>query len=126
MSFSDFIEQDGSYKCQISQDISGSKTSGMVYINNGQIKGEFASSYQGTEIKTNFLQKEGFSYSWNSMTNTGFKVPVPKEVETSQQVKSDTNSFNPDSIGDYSCTDWVLDKSQFDLPTNIKFTEITR
>lgn len=131
MSFDSFIKNSGgSYVCDVSQSVSGTESKGTVYVKGGnsmqdrKISGEFKTSTQGINITSNFIMKEGYSYSWTSMMPTGYKVKV-NDVEGDTETNTSGNiNFDSKQIGEYDCKDWVLDESKFTLPSNIKFTEI--
>lgn len=131
MSFSSFLESDnGSYVCTVNQSVGGTESDGTVYISGSnnlrKIKGEFTSTVQGMTINTNFVMKDGFSYTWSSAAPTmGFKVKVA-EVSTSNPNASTAGSyvFNSNQIGSYDCQEWSTEESKFALPSNIKFMEV--
>lgn len=131
-SFEDFIKNGrGAYVCNVEQKVSNFESKGVVYIQNGEdmasrkINGEFKTTAQGMNVTTNFIMRDGFSYTWSSMLpNTGFKVKIeePKTGDTSTQT-SGTYGFDTKQIGSYDCKDWSIDESKFAIPTSVKFIE---
>jgi hypothetical protein len=129
MSFSSFLQNDkGSYKCVVNQDVQGITSTGTVYISNGNVSGKFSTTAQGMNIDTNFVTKDGYSYTWSSLSKTGFKVKVNTEKGEVNPTNgtSGTYSWNAEQIGDYDCQDWNADASVFAVPTSITFTEMNK
>lgn len=126
MAFSQFVKQGGAYKCEVKQSLSDMENSGTVYINGGNISGEYSTIAEGKNIQTSFMMKDGYSYTWSSSFPTmGFKVKIPTEAEVNTNANTQgTYSWNADQIGDYNCESWTVDQSKFTIPTNIKFTAV--
>lgn len=126
MAFADFIRNDrGSYECTVNQNLNGAISQGHVFISDGKISGTFSSSVNGSNVDTNIIVKDGFSYVWSSLlVDTGFKSPV-LEGEGDISTKTSGNySWNNNNIGDYECNPWTLENSKFDLPSGINFSMI--
>ena len=125
MAFSQFMKSNtGSYKCTVNQYVQNMETKGTVYINSGMIKGEFATTVAGQNITSNFIVRDGFSYTWSSaMPTMGFKVKVvePTTGATGSAEASGTYAFNGDQIGDYNCEDWQASDAMFTVPTSVTF-----
>jgi hypothetical protein len=131
MSFESFLKNDkGSYVCTVAQDVGGTQSSGTVYVSSvigetRKIRGEFSSTVQGMKIDTNFVMKDGFSYTWGSMMpQMGYKVKVQEQTGDTTTATSGTYSFNASQIGSYNCEDWKADNKMFDLPSSVKFMDI--
>lgn len=130
MAFSQFMKTDkGSYVCEVNQNVGGISTKGKIYLSNGKVRGEFATNAAGQNIISSMVIKDGYSYTWTSMSSTmGFKVKLPSEVEVNQNSSSTQGSYawNADTIGDYSCEVIAVDESRFTVPVAITFTEVNR
>lgn len=125
MAFSEFMKNGGSYKCTVDQNVQGMTSKGTVYINGSNIRGEFNTSAQGMNVDSNFIMKDGYSYSWSSMmAGQGFKVAVNQNTTGSGAGTSGQYSFNSEQIGDYNCEAWNSDSSKFALPGGVVFTEV--
>lgn len=124
MSFDAFLKQGGSYKCTVNQSVEGMDSVGTVYINKGDIRGDFNTSVAGMNIDTYFLVKDNFTYSWSSMTpGKGFKAPVSASGSANSSTgTSGQYSFNAEQIGDYDCVAWTVDSAKFALPSGVNFT----
>ena len=135
MAFSQFMKTDkGSYVCEVNQRVGGVTSKGKVYLSKGNIRGDFATSAAGQNITSSMVMKDGYSYTWTSMSSTmGFKVKLPTEAEATTGASNQGSAsaqasyaWNGDTIGDYSCEVAVVEDSRFALPATINFTEVTR
>lgn len=134
MAFSKFMQTDrGSYTCEVNQNYNGATTKGTVYLDNGMMRADFATSVAGQNLTSSVVLKDGYSYTWTSMSPTGFKVRVPTEEEVAgsnatatSDGRNGTIGFNTDQIGDYNCITASVDASRFTLPATVTFTEIKR
>lgn len=122
MAFSQFVNQGGTYKCTVTQYVGETSTQGTVYIDNGKMKGEFKTVADGVNIDSNFVLRDGFMFSWSSMSKMGIKMPI--EEKTSVNGSTETSGFNTEQIGDYDCQTWAADSSTFTVPTTITFTQV--
>lgn len=127
MSFDSFLRQGGAYVCTVNQSVQGMNSQGTVYVDGSNVRGEFNSSIQGMSVKSEFLVKDGYSYSWsNMMANKGFKIAVNDGGSASNTGTSGSYSFNAEQIGDYNCEPWSVDNSKFALPSGVIFTEVNQ
>lgn len=125
MAFSEFVKQGGSYKCEVKQSMNDFENSGTVYINGGNIRGEFTNIAEGKTINSSFISKDGYMYSWSSALPTmGFKMQVNPTGTSTGADASGTYSWNANQIGDYNCVAWTLDASKFELPAGITFKAV--
>lgn len=129
MAFSEFIKGMGSYQCTVSQSVEGNDTKGVVYLSKGLLRGEFNSTVKNFSINTNFIVRDGYTYTWTSMMpKIGFKTkinPTAMTANTAAQTQGSYN-FNAEKIGDYDCQAWTVDQSKFTLPTGITFQELNK
>jgi hypothetical protein len=127
MAFGDFVKQGGAYKCEVKQRVSDFENNGTVYINGGNMMGEYNTVAEGRMMNTSFIMKDGYSYTWSSaLPNMGFKVKV--ETSTTGNTSADTSgtyAWNASQIGDYNCEPWNVDQSKFVPPDNITFKDMT-
>ncbi len=126
IAFSQLVAQNGTYKCTVNQYVQNIESKGTVYMNKGMLRGEFATAVANQKIDTTMILRDGYTYTWTSMAPTvGFKSKTTTssdETSTTTQT-SGAYSWNGDQIGDYSCDDWTLDETMFEIPKGIKFTE---
>lgn len=127
MAFSQFLKQGGAYKCEVKQSMGDFENSGTMYFSGKNMRGEFSAVAEGKTMTTSFISRDGYSYTWSSLTpSMGIKV---KAVENTETPGTDVNAsgayaWNADQIGDYNCENWVADAAKFELPKNVIFQEI--
>jgi hypothetical protein len=117
--FSQLAQEEGTYKCSVTQIADNAK--GTIYMDSGLVKGEFNTAYNGTPVTAFFLMRDGYIYTWNSLTpGTGMKMKSTiKPGDSATATPSYLNSF-----GDYDCEEWSADASVFVAPKNTTFTDI--
>lgn len=127
MAFTEFMKSDkGSYECTVNQYVQNIESKGTVFISNGKIRGSFATNVGGTNVDSNLIVKDGFTYVWSSMTgNLGFKSPVVEGEGDTSASASGSYSWNGNQIGDYDCKPWTLDNSKFELPAGVEFKQMS-
>lgn len=128
-SIKDYFSSNGSYKCTISQDVQGVKSTGDIYIKNDMIHGEFNTAISGTNIMVHFVVKDGYSYMWNSMMpKVGYKTKANLTANNSTATNEMSAEYflNQVKAGSYKCENWSGDNSKFNIPTNINFTIINQ
>jgi hypothetical protein len=129
MAFYQFAKQGGTYECTVHQLVNNIDTTGTVYMDKGQVRGDWNTSYVGQMMDTHFIVRDNTTYVWSSaMKGTGYKFANDASVQAGNNMSA-SGSIPPPSymeqIGDYDCTPWGGDASQFVLPTDINFTEQT-
>jgi hypothetical protein len=121
--FEDYLKT-GSYKCTVTQDVGVAQTQGIVFIDNGKIRGDFDSTVQSVKVNTSLIAKEGYVYTWTSLAPIGFKTALVKGVAaTSSASTSGTYGIDTKKIGSYDCVSWIVDLSKFVLPTSVTFKD---
>lgn len=128
MAFSQFVKQEkGAYKCEVKQVLSDMESKGTVYINNGDIRGDYTTIAEGREIDSHVIIKGGFSYNWSStLPSFGVKIKIQtNETGNTETSTQGTYSWNAEQIGDYDCKEWTVDESMFTLPNGVTFNDFT-
>lgn len=127
MAFSQFLKQGGAYKCEVKQSMSDFENSGTMYVNGKTLRGEFSTVAEGKKMDSSFISREGYTYTWSSMTpGMGFKMKTVENIEV-PDTNVDINgnyAWSADQIGDYNCENWVVDASKFETPKDVTFTEL--
>ena len=123
IAFDAFVRQGGSYQCTVHQSVNNVDSVGTVYVANGNMSGQFDTTVQGQTMTSNMIMKDGYMYSWSSMSpNMGFKMAIAANTGnngTMANAYADTPQF-----GDYDCKAWSGDPSKFTPPATVKFTEM--
>jgi predicted RNase H-related nuclease YkuK (DUF458 family) len=123
-SLKDLISKGGSQTCKYSTEAG----SGTVYVYGGQVRGDFEMDADGTKLSSHMIVKDSTSYIWTDGQTTGFKMKfdtslVAEPTGDKGESSTETNGFDPNTNYQYSCTSWNADKSKFDLPKGVSFTE---
>jgi hypothetical protein len=125
MSFSQFIQQGGVYKCAISQVVQNIESKGTLYVAGDLLRGDFKTTVSGMAIDSTFVMRDGYNYSWTSLSPTvGFKVKVATPQGNVENKISGNYSWNAEQVGEYNCEPWALDQAKFIIPTTVTFTSI--
>lgn len=117
--FAELIKKGGSLKCAVTESVNGNNVSGILYLNNGMVRGEYSFKIQNMNIDSTFILRDGFTYNWSSAAPTGYKVAVPKVDASAPPVNS--NTFGVNNVSDYKCDTWTAEASKFAVPANITF-----
>jgi len=126
MAFSEFLKRNENSKCTVTQSISGLETKGTIFTYNSMLRGEFKTEAYGKTIQTDFILRDGYTYTWTSAAPTmGFKVKVAVPQGTNLSPASGQIGFNAETVGDYDCQPWIPDQSKFILPIGVSFKEMT-
>jgi heme/copper-type cytochrome/quinol oxidase subunit 2 len=102
-----------------------SSLTGTVYMDSGKMRGDFVKTDLASKVtNAHMIVTDGMSYLWSDSLSNGVKAQetlVFNSTTLSERVGID---MNQPTI--YSCTSQTPDQSQFTLPTNIKFTDVSR
>lgn len=128
IAFTELVKQGGTYKCSVNQMVENTTVKGLVYMDKGMLRGEFAAQYGGQGVDVTFIMRDATTYVWNSVTpKLGFKLKNDTVVaigDTKAQMSGSIGG-TPDSylekIGDYNCEAWIADSSTFAIPTTVTF-----
>lgn len=125
MAFSEFLKSGEASKCTVVQNVSDLETKGTVYAYKGMMNGDFKTEAYGKTIQTDFILRDGYTYTWTSAApSMGFKVKAVAPEGTNVAPASGQIGFNAETIGDYDCQPWTVDESKFTLPPGVTFKEI--
>lgn len=127
MSFQELMKKTGSYECTVKQAVMGVTTEGKVSIKGEKVSAAFSSAVSGKVYETSMITKDGYVYTWSSMTPTaGIKTRVPTTAGQGATTTAFSASYAWDGkdIGSYSCVVANISESVFDVPASITFTEV--
>lgn len=117
--FADLMARTGSWQCHTKATHEQGMSEGDVFINDGNIRGDFVASMAGRSINTSFISREGYMYTWSDMLPQGMKVKVEAAAGT-----SGGQGIDPATPVEYSCEAWAVDESKFATPSDMEFFEI--
>jgi len=118
----DLYKKWGKMTCTMTTTEEGVKMNGILYIDGKKMRSDVKGSVEGINIEMSTLIKDGYSYSWSSASNEGWKMAYGEEEmeEWMNDAATDTDAETPMS---FNCKKGVSGVS-FDLPSNIEFKEM--
>ena len=112
----------GSYRCTVSSSEPNSETDGIVYIADGNVRGDFMSTISagGTGAVEMHMLKSGNSvYVWSDMMPQGMKMNAAMMMNGGSP--SASAAFDPNVSVNYSCAPVAVDASLFTPPADVQF-----
>ena len=126
-SFQSLLRRSGSWKCTIDVSTQKAVSSGVTYVSNGKVRGDFTSGVQGYgNIESHIIADGTYAYTWTSAYPQGFKVKLAATTGQSNNGKTPQtsgNGFDVNQNYSYDCQAWNGDVSLFSLPAGITFQE---
>lgn len=97
-------------------------STGVLYISNNKMRGDFQSTSNGKIIKSHIIFDNQYNYVWMDNSLNGIKM-----LSNSQNTDGSKNpsGIDEDTKIDYTCQDWSEDAGVFKLPENVKFQDIS-
>lgn len=120
MSMKDLLTSGASQKCTFTNSDAQSNSSGIVYITQGHMRGDFTSVASGKTTQSHMITDGQTSYVWTDQMAQGFKMSFTSTSTSS----GGSNSVNPDEKVNYACNPWSVDQGEFTLPANITFSDM--
>lgn len=113
----------GNARCTVNSEANGVTSSGVVYVGDGKVRGDFTSTVPEVgAVESHMIVRDGFVYTWSSMATQGIKMAVNSETS----VSSDPEQPNPyDATYSYNCESWTPEEGQFSVPSTINFMEFS-
>lgn len=108
----------GPSQCTVTVDENGNAASGTVYVANGKLSGDFATTVNGQEMHAYMINDGSNIYSWTDQSPQGVEMPVSTGdmgTSTPSQMVGNTTPAQ------YSCTPWAEDDSAFTPPSSVTF-----
>jgi hypothetical protein len=106
----------------------GTQTNGTVFVASGHMRGDFTSQNSAGQTITSHMITDGTtSWVWTDQPAEGMKMSFAGMATTSsaQAGPQQAQSVNPNEQMNYSCAGWSADQSEFTLPTNITFNDMS-
>ncbi|MEK7180440.1 MAG: hypothetical protein AAB706_03105 [Patescibacteria group bacterium] len=123
VSMKDLIVGGKAQQCLISSSNEFSQSSGVVYVANGKVRGDFDSLSQGVQVQSHMIVDGDYSYIWTSESNQGFKTKIDAST-TNSASQTNQQGIDYNQQMDYACSPWSADASFFVLPKGIIFTDL--
>ncbi|MES2087533.1 MAG: hypothetical protein V4467_00920 [Patescibacteria group bacterium] len=123
--FRSIFAQSGNHQCSYEQVNPTSRSTSVVYIADGKMRGEFRTITATTSTANLMIYSGGLLYSWKEGAVTGKKLSITSVAELPEVIPSDLTSgavygTNPDNVS-WDCHDWLMDAKLLTVPANIKF-----
>lgn len=122
----DLMMRSGSYKCTVEMkptaDNQNAQSSGTVYIGNGKMRGDFntvVAAMGNKTVESHMISSDGYVYTWSNLMPQGMKMQVATNDGAATQ-----GGLDASAAVDYHCAPWMVQDSQFVLPTNVTFTAV--
>lgn len=124
----DLINQNKDITCtwSVLDEDNNAKNSGQIYISGNKFRQDLIIEHQKTNLKTETVSvSDGeFIYIWQlDNTNEGMKMKLEPE-DTQSETETGTGNINLTEKYNYQCSPWNVDPSKFNIPKNIKFSDI--
>ncbi|MBW6441906.1 hypothetical protein K0B04_03345 [Patescibacteria group bacterium] len=127
----DLIKLGKNMKCTYELDVENESRKIVSYVSDGKTRSYVSvKTPDGKEVTTNTLMDGDLMYMWTSETNQGMVVDM-KEFDNSDEVDAPdtTDSYQYSDQNqkiDYKCGPWVPSQSEFQLPSNIEFMDLSK
>lgn len=115
-------------KCAVVDKINNVNISGMTYLSNGKMRGDYTSIVSGKAMMTHMIIDGQTNYTWIDGQTDGLKMMMdPKTLEVKettaprQQQPVDVNKMI-----DYKCSPWTADPTLFTPPKDVQFSEFSK
>ncbi len=118
VSMKKLIEGKKDQTCTFSTTEGGAKSDGTVFLSSGKMRGDFSSVISGTTTASHMVYDGTTSYVWMDGQNTGFKMKLDASETQNQQ-----QSIDPNKDFNFSCKNWSVDNSKFNVPGNVQFQD---
>ena len=127
-SFNELLASGRTQSCTYAfKDEQGSQA-GTVYFDGAQrMRGDFTIQAENAgTFDSHFIREGDWMYAWGGPTGSemGTKINIAAQAQAEADQQSDT-SADFDQRFDFDCDPWSVDRSKFELPQNVVFSEIS-
>ena len=124
-SLKDLLAKGIAQKCTFSDKLEGSDISGVMYMANSRMRGDFNSVISDKTLTSHMILKDNTSYTWQAGENSGYMMKNDPEKTAETNEETPEQAFDPDKVVDYKCSAWIVDNSLFDPPSDVKFSDFS-
>jgi len=123
--FHSIFTQSGNHECTYQQVGTDTKSTSVVYIADGKMRGEFRTTGAVTTADL-MIYNGGFLYAWKEGATTGKKTSISSLADLPAAIPQDLTSgaifgVSADNVS-WDCHDWAKDSTLFNLPTYVTFS----
>lgn len=134
-SMRDLLAMGKSQQCTVSSSSVDDKnvktdTTGTLYISGKKIAQEVVVTSTDKDfprVSMRMISDGTYMYTWNTETKSqGMKIKItePEEGKPVNDKKSN-GAVSMDDKLDVKCSNWIADNSKFDIPSDVKFTDLS-
>ena len=129
----DLLKLGKTLKCTYTAGEEGSVTTGTSYISGKRMRGDFdITSENDSKIVSHMVSDGEWMYSWSDNMDKGMKMKyeevVAEDTDATDTTTDETNE-NLDALKnqvDYKCSNWIVDTSLFEVPSDIEFVDYSQ
>ncbi|HPD74040.1 MAG TPA: hypothetical protein PLX95_02000 [bacterium] len=125
----DLLKLNKSIKCTFKSETEDGTTSGVTYVADGKTKTEYEIQSDEVNIKSYSVFDGEWVFTWTSENNQGTKLNIKNieniSKETAEEQETEEFDYSDQTQDfDYKCESWTPDKSVFELPKGMEFTDL--
>lgn len=121
-----YMKGDGTWECTVKSENATVSSTGVVYVGQGKMRGDFSSILKMGEPRTSkshMIMHESTQYVWNDdMPTMGVRTTVT--LATIPKQASPDAPFDIHHASDVTCVPWRLDDRVFVLPDHVQFHSV--
>lgn len=136
-SIKQIVELNTPYECSFKKSDANAQVSGIFRMIDGRLRGDFDIDIQSNKtvfgdtspdqrafFASHFILKDGFTYTWTSLQNIGYKSEMTNNIDGGSSTLEQAQIVGFEDKVDYECKPWNAVLNVFDLPSGITFSEI--
>ena len=110
-----------SLSCAVETTGTYTKRSGIIYVTNGKVRGNFSGLINGVKTATSMIDDGTYLYAWSDGAKTGLKLIAGSSVSGS--AIASRGGIDPAVTLSYACNSWTPDVTVFVPPAAVTFTD---
>lgn len=124
-SIASLVARGGSWKCSVTHTSDKDSTSGTVYVSGSKVRGDFESTVASAGAVQSHMISDGVDvYVWSNQMPSGMKMKAVASSDGGTQTTGGQSDYYNQNY-DYNCEPWTVDQSQFTLPSDITFNDMS-
>lgn len=96
-----------------------------VYISGNKMRGDFTMNVEGKQFESHMITDGTSAYTWSSAMPQGIKMKMDESFVSASPVAGQPQQVDIDKQIDMQCSPWNVDESLFNLPSDIKFLDVS-
>jgi hypothetical protein len=114
-------------KCTFEQKVGDMESTGVVYIGNGKMRGDFESKSPAGVVQSHMIIRDNANYVWSDEGGgQGMKMAMTDgEVQAQENTNQQNQAVDWNQALGYECTSWGASESVFTLPQGVEFTDLS-